>query len=233
MTPAELWRAAPKGMLIAVAIAFALLNGLGIWQVQRLRWKEGLINDLAHAQALPPAPVNEVITTPQPAWREVILPPCDIKPDGLLYMHSEMDGQVGYRVLATCDGLLVDLGFSADKLALSPVTLTPVGRLRPYDKANPFTPPNSPQANDWYWRSAADMGPALHASLRPDYFVVLDLQQTQAHIDGLKQGLLTASLPNRHLEYAITWFSLAWIMLGMFVMFVIGRVRGKPSVINT
>ena len=37
------------GLTIATAIAMAILIGLGVWQLQRLKWKEGL---LAHVAAL-------------------------------------------------------------------------------------------------------------------------------------------------------------------------------------
>jgi len=39
---------------IVVAAAVALMIGLGIWQLQRARWKEGLLTRYAEAEKLPP-----------------------------------------------------------------------------------------------------------------------------------------------------------------------------------
>ncbi|MBW8882927.1 MAG: SURF1 family protein, partial [Asticcacaulis sp.] len=111
-------KAAPRGLTVAVIMAFAILCGLGIWQIQRLHWKEGLIADLARTHALPPAPVDQVLATAHPEWRAVVLPPCAINPGHMLYMHSQASGQPGYRALAACPvpggAILTDLGFVAD-----------------------------------------------------------------------------------------------------------------------
>jgi len=235
MTFRDYLEATPVGMAIATAIAFVLLNGLGIWQLERLQWKEGLIADMARTEAMAPVPAENLLGEAKPAWRSASLPACEIRPDSLIHMHSEVGGTPGYRVLTACplakEAMLVDLGFATDKLVLAePVTLTPVGRLRPYEKAGPFTVVNRVAENDWYWRSAVEMGRALKADVRPDYFLVLDLRQSRADIAGLQQGPLTAPLPNRHFEYALTWFGLGWALLGVFGSVVYQRARkGRPS----
>jgi surfeit locus 1 family protein len=219
-------RSAPRGMLIAVAIAFVCLNGLGVWQLYRLHWKEGLIADLARTEAMPAVPVADVIDRPRPSWRSVILPPCRLDPAHLIDMHSEMEGTPGYRVLSVCPladgrGLLIDLGFSVDRLNLpAPVNIDPVGRLRPADKPSAFAPVNAPASGEWYSRNTPEIARAWHVPLRSDYFLVLDVAASKLNLPGLRQGPVTAPLPNRHFEYALTWFSLAWIMLGIFIAFV-------------
>ncbi len=222
--------AAPRGMLISVAIAFVLLNGLGIWQLQRLKWKEGLISDLARTESMAPVPAHDLLAQTRPAWRSASLT-CDLRPGDVIYMHSEVSGQPGYRLLTACpldDGaVLVDLGFVTDKINIAPMTINAVGRLRPFEKPGMVTPVNRPADNDWYWRSAGDMGPALHARLRLDYFIVLDLAASHLAMPGLQQGPLTAPLPNRHMEYALTWFGLAWALIGMFIAYVRQKMHGK------
>lgn len=226
-------KAAPRGMLIAVAVAFIFLNGLGVWQLYRLHWKEGLIADLARTEAMPAVPVAGVIDRPEPSWRSVALPACTLDPGHLINMHSEVDGTPGYRVLTACplpDGrnLLVDLGFSVNRQTLAaPVNIEPVGRLRPADKPNVFAPVNRPVNEEWYTRNIAEIAQAWHVPLRPDYFLVLDVAASKLGLPGLQQGPVTAPLPNRHFEYALTWFSLAWIMLGIFVGFVRQKQAGN------
>jgi surfeit locus 1 family protein len=227
-------RAAPRGMMIAVVLCFALLNGLGVWQLYRLRWKEGLIADMARSEAMPPVPVTALLNEKKPDWRSARLPDCPISADRVIYMHSEMDGTPGYRVLTACPlpegAILTDLGFMTDRAALAPAHLVPVGRLRPFEKSNAFTPVNRPADKDWYWRSAAEMGKAIGTPVRGDYFLVLDLKASKAHMAGLTQGPLTAPLRNRHFEYALTWFGLAWALIGVFISFVYQRARQNKAV---
>ncbi len=218
------FKAAPRGMAVAVAIAFVLLNGLGVWQLYRLHWKEGLINDLARTESMPAVPIATVLD--QPSWRSVTLPPCTLDPARLINMHSEMNGTPGYRILSACplaggQNLLIDLGFSVNRQTLAaPVNIDPVGRLRPADKPGAFEPVNTPANGEWYTRNVPEIAGAWHLALRPDYFLVLDIAGSKLSLAGLQQGPVTAPLPNRHFEYALTWFSLAWIMLGIFIAFV-------------
>ena len=229
MTLRDYLKAVPPGLAIAAAIAFALLNGLGIWQLERLKWKEDLIADMARAEAAVPLPAETLLAQTKPDWRSAALPLCPIDSARLIYMHSEVDGVPGYRLLTACPladkALLIDLGFASEKLAFEPFTIRPVGRLRPFEKSGPFTPVNRTADNDWYWRSASEMGPVLNVRLRPDYFLVLDLKASHADIAGLTQGPLTAPLPNRHFEYALTWFGLGWTLLGVFGSVVYQRAR--------
>ncbi len=231
MTLSAFFRAAPRGLTIAVGFALILLCGLGTWQLFRLQWKEHLIADMARTEAMSPVPAAEVLAQANPAWRSVALSDCTPDPKRFLYMHSELTGVPGYRVLTTCavaagqPQILVDLGFAKEKSIVDLNVFTPVGRLRPLEKAGSFTPVNRVADNDWYWRSAADMGPALGASLRGDYFLVLDLKASNIARPDLQQGPLTAPITNRHLEYALTWFGLAGALIGVYIAFVLQKRR--------
>jgi len=225
-------KAAPRGLLISAAIAFLALNGLGVWQLFRLHEKLQLIADMARTEAMAPLPAATLLAQTKPEWRSVVLPPCHVDAARLVYMHGQVDGTPGYRVLTACPtgqgpGMLVDLGFVVDKGQVHIADLTPVGRLRPADKPSVFAPVNNPAAEDWYTRSTPEMGKALGIALRPDYFLVLDLKASGVEDAGLQQGPLTAPIFNRHLEYAVTWFSLAWILAG--IVFVMIRQRASKA----
>ncbi len=223
-------------MTIAVVIAFALLNGLGIWQLQRLHWKETLLADMARTEAAAPLPAGQLLAQTKPAWRSASLTECILIPQQLIYMHSEVDGVPGSRVLAPCPlepgtpQMLVDLGFVTAPLIFDkPVVILPTGRLRPFEKPNAFVPLNRPADKDWYWRSATDASGFFKVPLRDDYFLVLDLKASHINITGLQQGPLSAPLPNRHFEYALTWFGLAWALIGIFAAVVLQRHREQAK----
>ena len=47
-----------------VAAAIAVMIGLGVWQIQRASWKEGLLERYARAQSLPEVAWPSVPTDP-------------------------------------------------------------------------------------------------------------------------------------------------------------------------
>src|SRR5439155_7279298 len=57
---------------IVVLAAVALMIGLGIWQLQRARWKEGLLAQYARAEQLPPIifPTSPMRSEQLPLFRQ-------------------------------------------------------------------------------------------------------------------------------------------------------------------
>jgi surfeit locus 1 family protein len=53
-----------RSLVIPATIAFAVLIGLGTWQLQRKTWKEGLIAALTAQLAAPPIPLPAASTWP-------------------------------------------------------------------------------------------------------------------------------------------------------------------------
>ena len=47
----------------------------------------------------------------------------------------------------------------------------------------------------------------------------------QNRIDSLIGGTTRIDLPNRHLEYALTWYGLALTLIGVYAAFVVSRLR--------
>lgn len=228
----RLINALPRNLLVVSVLAFALLCGLGTWQMARLQWKNDLIAEMARTEALSPVPVAELLTKGHADWRSVALPACPIAPKRIIPMHSTMGPVAGYRLLTACPiapgqpEMLVDLGFSenADTVPANTAIL-PVGRLRPIDKPSAFAPVNDPAKSDWYSRSTAEMGQALKTQLRTDYFLVLDVKASNLEGPAIQQAPMTAPLANRHLEYALTWYGLAVTLLAMVFAFAAQRAR--------
>ena len=90
-----------------------------------------------------------------------------------------------------------------------------------------FTPANDVTRNLWYWPDAA----AMHASafggtgVRALAFTV-DADARPEPPGGLPRGGVTRlDLPNRHLEYALTWYGLALTLIGVYGAFAASRLR--------
>lgn len=120
-------------------------------------------------------------------------------------------------------------------LPQGPVTV--VGLLRPGGVKAMFVPANDVVRNVWFWpdleamsglatvgpSSAGGRGKEASASVLPFY---LDAEAEPPNPGGWPRGGTTnLDIPNRHLEYAVTWFGLAATLIAVYVAFALGRLR--------
>ena len=208
-------------------IGAAILIGLGIWQIQRLAWKEGVLaqisarlNDAPVALPRVPDPVADKYL-PVRVQGRFTGPEIDV-------LTSAADAGVGYRVIAafaTDDGrtIMVDRGFLAEEHRADPrrtVAATLTGTLHWPAETDRFTPAPDAARAIWFARDVPAMAGALHAE--PVLVVARD-----ATGDGIVPlPVDTSGIPNNHLQYAITWFSLAVVWLGMTVL-LLWRIRRR------
>ncbi len=209
----------------------AILLSLGIWQTQRLAWKQGVIADInfridAMPVALPDAPVPET-----DAYLPVIVTG-RFAGDTLRVLISQKMHGAGYRLITPLEGpegrILVDRGFVAvdDKGVATPqgdVTVT--GNLQWPQESDNFTPDPDFDNNIWFAREVPTMAAVLDT--RPVLLVARTLSQSDGVVTALP--VETARIPNDHLQYAITWFSLAVIWLAMSTYFLRRRAPSDES----
>ena len=224
----------PVGLTIAVAISLAILIGLGVWQLQRLAWKENL---LARVEALQAAPAQSAAAALERmgAGADLDFARISIECPGLasapyLQLYSVRDGQPGARLISACqtnDGryrtILVDRGFVDETVSARPKVnvsdRTPIavtGVLRVPEKGNFVSPPNDVAGNRWYVRDVPAMAKALNADT-PAPLVLMAETSSNPEWKALDPAPLPAQITNRHLEYALTWFGLAAALVGVYV----------------
>ncbi|HCT33990.1 MAG TPA: SURF1 family protein, partial [Sulfitobacter sp.] len=104
---------------------------------------------------------------------------------------------------------------------LGPATVT--GNLQWPRETDSFTPEADLKGNIWFARDVPDMAQTL--GTEPVLLVARSSTPQPAGISPLPVD--TARIPNDHLQYAITWFSLAAIWLGMSLFFL--RRRRAPK----
>src|SRR3954447_17912654 len=96
----------PLGMTIAAAIAFAILIGLGVWQLQRLKWKEALLAHVVELQAARPQaleyPLDELAQGKDAELTRVSVVCPGIASAPYLEMYDLRDGQTGKRLISVC-----------------------------------------------------------------------------------------------------------------------------------
>ena len=100
-----------------------------------------------------------------------------------------------------------------------------------------FTPDNDPARNLWYWRDLKGMVASLPdatGGARYIPFFIEAVAQSDGRDVGLarprdgepRPGVTRMELPNRHLEYALTWYGLAGALIIVYLAFTRGRMRG-------
>lgn len=221
--------------------AGGILVALGIWQLHRLAWKEGLLNEIAQRADAPPVAVPQ-----QAAWAA-------LKPDDYDYRHVVLAGRFAYQdtalvftpsgpqgagpgylfltplKLASGAYVIVNRGFvpadlapklRAESGADEEVHLT--GLMRPSQARGPFTPPDHPEKGEYFTRDPALIAAAFH--LTPAAPFSVDVDAVPGATAWPRSGTTDRDLPNNHLGYALTWFGLAVGLLGVFVSFVIRKI---------
>lgn len=222
-----------SGVLLAllVTLGAAILIALGTWQLDRLRWKEALIAERRAAIAAPPVDLaTPAAGASLPDYRHVRVRGSFLPDRELLVGPRTQNGNAGWRVIAplALDGggfVLVDRGFVPDALkrpesrpagrAVGPAAVA--GLLRRPGEPGPFQPPNEPEKGAWFSVEPAAMGRALGLVDIAPYWVAAD---ATANAGGWPAGGGDAAMPaNNHLQYAITWYSLAAGLLAVYALF--------------
>jgi surfeit locus 1 family protein len=213
--------------LIVVALC-----ALGVWQVQRLFWKEALIahvNALVHAPAVPaPGPAAWGRVSADDVYRHVTVRGRFLNvAEAHVYALSELGA--GYWImtpLRTDDGALVYInrGFvpmdlkaqAAHAAGQTDAEVTVTGLLRLSEaKGALISQPNDPAHDLWYRRDLAALAQSRHLGPVAPYFI--DADATPNPGGWPRGGLTVIAFPNSHLVYAITWFSLAAMLTGVLI----------------
>ena len=231
----------------ATLIGLAVLVGLGVWQLKRLAWKEGLI---AAVEARATAPPVEI--PPPEEWTQ-------LNPRDYEYRHVRLSGVYDYahqalvfRALSSPRGryggpgylvmtplqltgggsVLVNRGFvpeerkdAANAGSTGPTEVT--GLMRASEDRTWFTPSDDPSRGQWFTRDVERIAEALKLGPHPPFSVDAD---ASANPDALPEGGETIlDFPNNHLSYAMTWFGMALALAGVFTVYAAGQLRSEKS----
>ena len=240
---------ARRGILeptIFALVGIAILIGLGVWQLDRKTWKENLIaamtTRLARAPAdLPPRDRWAGLDRQHEEFARVGFP-AEFMPgqEALVYsagsaFRPDVKGP-GYFVFAPArlaggSLVIVNRGFvpldrkdpASRAQGESHGSVDIVGIVRWPETRGLFTPADDPAGNVWYLRDIAAIAAARHWQNVAPFYVE---QESPVPPGGLPQpGKLVVNLPDNHLQYAITWFGLALALAGVFLLFIVRRLR--------
>lgn len=231
--------ASSKILLTVCTIAgFICLTGLGFWQLQRLSWKQDLMAKIELRMVADRRTFSEVLQS----WKhDKDVEYYRIRVQGLfehdkeIHFYTVDNSRPGWRILTPLKldkgvRIFVDRGFvplthkneeNRERAQFSdPVEIT--GFVRRFAKKKGlFVPDNNLAKNEWYWKSRQQMSefifPERRVQIAPFFIESDDLKNPEIWPRG---GVTRLNLPNRHLEYAITWFSLAVVLLIMYFLYL-------------
>jgi cytochrome oxidase assembly protein ShyY1 len=229
--------------LFTIAMVAALV-GLGLWQLQRRLEKHALIAALTERLAaapvpLPPSEQWNALTSGKDEFRRVTFSATYARPDAMVYASGSAirdditrPGTWAFlpAKLPSGETVVVNAGFVENTMqdrALEdravirlvndqPVTLT--GYLRFPDSGGVFAPAANVGKRLWFARDVPDMARQLgwgkgEGRLAPFY---IDLESPVPPNGIPKPGPLHVHLKDDHMQYAITWFSLAFALVIAF-----------------
>ena len=237
----------PWGLTLVAGLAFAILVGLGVWQLRRLAWKQDLLTRVAALRVAPARPITVILARAARGgdvdYRRVVVdctPPPQTPRDA--YRYALRDGRVGWRLISVCrlagapyDGVLLDRGLvtrltgaMAPVAAAYPPAASVVGVLRA-PGGRPLLGPaetvGTPGARVFRVldRSAVASLAADNAVERPAPYI-LAVESERPAPQGIVPAPLPQDIPNNHFVYALTWFALAGILAWFYGALLLRRL---------
>jgi len=203
-----------------------ILTLLGSWQIQRLSWKQNILSEIELTTTATPKqlPGNESITKNQ--YMPVITTGKILTSDVHVLMSLKYKGP-GYRVISAFDlgnrKVLLDQGFmplSAKSTLRNPWQADVIGNLYWPDEVDNFTPKPDLTKEIWFARDVA----AIASKLGTDPVMIVARSITPQRPELMALPITPERIPNNHFQYALTWFSLAFVWAGM-TLYLVWRIR--------
>lgn len=243
LSPRRFWSALLLGL-----IALAVLIGLGTWQVERLFWKEALI-DTIERRIHGPAEDLGVIVAAEQSSGDIDYRPVRVTGifdhSGERYFLSTHEGEAGWNVytplLVAGQDLAVFVNRGFVPYALKEPSARPEGQIaglvtveglaRNRVTDNPggaLMPDNDIAQHIFFWRDVPAMteGLDLPDGVRMLPFTI-DAGEGAAPGGYPIGGQTVVTMPNNHLEYALTWYGIGLGLAVLLTIMVVAQLRAK------
>ncbi len=212
-----------KSFLFTIFVIFfiTLFCSLGTWQLYRLQWKQTLISEIKLGLDSTPVQYSKLIN--KNYQRVALTGKYFFKDQVYLYSLNEK-GQPGFDVITPFETLsgenvLINRGWIKKELKnTAEINLvknnTVQGLLKKNTKKNIFKPDNDIVENIWFSINIADLKKFTGKNFN-DFIVYLENSEVKIP----KPKKISVDVPNNHLKYAITWYSISISILFYFLYF--------------
>lgn len=213
--------------LILGLVGAGVLGALGVWQLQRLAWKEAIIAQAEGMIAAEPVPLPAVPDPATDRYRSVVVTGAFTGEEAHV-LSSTREGGPGFRVIAAFDTtegrrILIDRGYVPETAKTGPRPRRDAevtGNLVWPDDVTSSTPGYNADREIWYGRDL----PGMSALLLTEPVLIVARNDTGDAV--LAQPVTTAGFRNNHFGYVVTWFGLAAVWLGM-TLYLLWRIRAR------
>jgi len=215
-------------VLFMGVLAPAIFIWLGTWQLHRMVWKQDILDGIDARLAAAPVDVPAVPDVLKDKYLQVTLRGV-IEPRELHVLGFGKGGP-GFRVITAMkldDGrrILVDRGFIAENAKSDPriggETIAIGGMIWPNETDKYIAPPDM-EKNIWFARNIPLMAQALQTE-----GIMVAIRESD-HNEGITPQIVSTNISNRHLEYVLTWYSMAIIWFGM-TGYLLWRIKHKTE----
>lgn len=240
-------KSARTKIVLITLIAGLLITGLsalGIWQVKRLSWKHDLIARVEQNINASPVSAPDLL-----AWQHADKKAYEYRAvtlsghylnDKEIAVGALTERGSGYWIVTPFQRdngeiVFINRGYVANAKR-DPVNRTSgqidgettvTGLLRLTEPKGFFLRQNEPEKNIWYARDIEAFAKHVDVKNVPDYFIDANAEQNRA--DRPEGGLTVIKFADNHLVYALTWFSLALMVLGMAVFLIRHENKRTPE----
>ena len=208
--------------LIYSSLALLILVSLGTWQLERLRWKTDILSSMKESLSLPPLKITgQVIDNiDQYSFRRIQLTGNYLYKDNITIYSKVFNKKVGKHLIVPLETqygiILVNRGFIPsdfnieNNIKSGEISIN--GIIKFQQKINYFTPNNNVIKNEWYYININEVSNFLSLPLL-NFYIVEENNIEEKYPIGSQYNI---NIANDHLQYAITWFSLA-LALSIFI----------------
>ncbi len=200
---------------------------LGTWQIKRLNWKNNLINEVTNSISMKPQRVDLKNIDINSQYLSVVFEG-QFLDNEIHVLFSLKPYGPGFKIikpfkLNSGEIILVDLGFvkESDKNIDRNIKETKImGNIFFPNETDYFTPSPNLKKNIWFSRDLEKMSSFLNSS--PKMLIL----SSDLNIPDIVVTPLNPNFVNNHLQYLVTWFSMAAAWLFMSV-YLVSRVVSK------
>ena len=205
---------------IFVSFFIVLFLALGFWQLYRLNWKNNLIEEINSSLINDPVKVEaQKIQNFQKIKFKG-----KIDNENIIYLYGLNDnGEPGFNIIKKVDikgeNFLINQGWIPRDLKGETFDLKQseyLGITKLKSKKNYFKPNNDLPKNYWFKLDDIDLKKYTGKTFSPFIIFIQNGEQKNSYPTPKK---ISSDLPNNHLKYALTWFSIAISILLIYLYF--------------
>ena len=211
-------------------IGTLVLVTLGFWQLERLAWKTSLLDEIGARIVAKPVKLPETFEIESDRFLPVAVSGRTLGAE-LVVLTSVQGVGPGYRIISAFETdtgrrILLDEGFVPDaarSAARPEVAISVTGNLHWPREVDSFTPEPDLDEGLFFARDVE----AMAAALGTEEVLVVAREVSGTDRRATPLPVTTAGIPNNHLGYAVQWFGLAAVWVGMTLFFLWRMRRGR------